>query len=102
MNDNRREEYCNKHCDLVVAVDQRLRDFIERYEVDIKLRNGWRKNIETMLGDIKKFTDSIESPYRAGLWVFRIFIGSIVVSFTGFVLYLGRHTVGAIIRKFFE
>ena len=54
---------------LATTVNQRLTDFIERYDRDEKVRQGWRDGTDAKLDTLHASLESVLAPLRVGLSV---------------------------------
>jgi hypothetical protein len=68
-----------KHCELVVLVNQRFVDFLNRYENDKKDADGWRVSVTGTLGGMQKSMEDLARPYKLMMWLATISTGAFVV-----------------------
>lgn len=77
-----------KHCELVIALNTRYNEFIERYERDREITNEFRDEMIKSMNELKDKFKEWKVPYRIGIFV----VGALTMSIIG--------TIGAIIVKY--
>jgi hypothetical protein len=64
-----------RHSDSVmIALNQRFIDFVERYDRDTGALNEWRRQIDSTLREQDIILKEINPAYRRGLWVFGLIV----------------------------
>jgi hypothetical protein len=71
--------------DAIVALTQKLSDFIERYDRDCGAGNEWRRTVEATLKIQSDILSEISPAYVRGKWVVTlIMIGSVALAVKAF------------------
>lgn len=84
--DNRRDDR------MMVALNQKFSDFVERYDRDVGALNEWRKTVDKKQSDQGDILRDIAPAYRRGLWVVGLITcGSIGMAVKAFWSHISFH-----------
>ena len=75
-----------RHTDpMMVALNQRFTDFIERYDRDTGALGEWRRTVEVTLKEQSAILSEISPAYNRGKWVVAlVMIGSVTLAVKAF------------------
>jgi hypothetical protein len=76
---NPHQDQDRRHSDgMIIALNQRFNDFIERYDRDTGANNEWRRTVEIKMDEHGKILADINPAYLKGKWIIGlIMVGSI-------------------------
>jgi hypothetical protein len=83
-----------KHCEMVVTVNQKFNDFIERYERDQAVTKGFREYMDKSLSDVSVSLVSLggelremRKPYKILIWIITIVTGAFVIEIAQWIFH---------------
>jgi len=59
-----------KHCEMVITLNAKFSDFIERYDKDMETTNIFRLKIAKEIEDLANIVRQFSIPYKIMLWLF--------------------------------
>jgi hypothetical protein len=83
---NPNQDLNRRHTDsMMVALNQRFNDFVERYDRDVGALGEWRRNVDIKIDDHGKILAEISPAYFRGKWVVALaMIGSVGLAVKAF------------------
>jgi hypothetical protein len=59
---------------LLIAMDQRFTDFMDRYERDQLTAHAWRSSISNRLGDVETFISELKPLHKKAMWTVTLIV----------------------------